>query len=199
MTIDLSAPAPGIHPTATIVSGPDAGEALRVLCGGSSGCTNGTVTVQNNGRPGTDIVEFAYTNILRQTNSSRQSITWKASDVTPPVTSATLSGRADSNNWYVGAVTLKLAAIDPIGVSDSLVSGVASTGYRADGGASCQMYNPNSPPIFGKDGTNTISFRSQDNGGTRKPSKTSTSGSIKQRRPSPAQRRRPCCGHPIRS
>lgn len=170
--INISAPSPGIHPTATIQSGPDVGETLRVLCGGSSGCTNGVTYVQNNFQPGTDVVQFSYTNILGQTFSSQQSLTWLRPDVTPPVTSATLSGPTGANNWYVGPVTLTLTATDPSVAPNTFVSGVASTAYSVDNGMSWVVYNSKSPPVFAKDGRYTVEYHSTDFAGNVEAAKT---------------------------
>src|SRR5439155_923581 len=49
-------------------------------------------------------------------------------DTTPPTTSASLSGTAGENGWYVSNVTVTLTASDG-------TSGVASLVYRVDGGA----------------------------------------------------------------
>src|SRR2546422_10452020 len=49
-------------------------------------------------------------------------------DTVPPTTTATLSGTAGANGWFVSAVTISLSATDA-------TSGVANLSYRVDGGA----------------------------------------------------------------
>jgi endo-1,4-beta-xylanase len=79
-------------------------------------------------------------------------------DITPPVTTATVSpAQPDGQNgWYVHPVTIVLSA------SDSL-SGVAKTEYSLDGGASWLKYT--GPVTVDQDSKYTVAYRSTDNAG----------------------------------
>src|SRR5437867_4766481 len=76
-------------------------------------------------------------------------------DGTPPVTSASLSGRLGNEGWWLSTVTVKLTASD-----DN--SGVASTSYRVDGG-DWQTYG--FPVWVSGTGEHTVDFYSTDNAG----------------------------------
>ncbi len=84
--------------------------------------------------------------------------TFTAPDTTPPATTASLAGKLGSNGWYVGPVTLTLAAADNPGGS-----GVAATSSSSDGGATWQPYT--APLPFAGDGQYTVQFRSTDQAG----------------------------------
>ena len=73
-------------------------------------------------------------------------------DVTPPTTSASLSGALGGGGWYTGPVTVTLAASDA-------TSGVVSTSYRMDGG-SWQLYA--SAFLVAGDGVHGVEFYSTD-------------------------------------
>ncbi len=77
-------------------------------------------------------------------------------DTTPPATTAALSGTLGSNGYYVGPVTVTLAATDTGG------SGVAATSYSVDSGAA-QAYS--APFSVTGDGAHSVTFFSADNAG----------------------------------
>lgn len=74
-------------------------------------------------------------------------------DSTAPVTQASVSGTAGTNNWYRSAVQVSLSASDN-------VSGVQTTNYRIDGGA-IQTYA--GPFVLSTMGQHTVDYWSVDN------------------------------------
>jgi hypothetical protein len=74
-------------------------------------------------------------------------------DSTAPVTQASVSGTAGTNNWYRSAVQVSLNASDN-------VSGVQNTSYRIDGGA-VQTYA--GPFVLSTMGQHTVNYWSVDN------------------------------------
>ena len=74
-------------------------------------------------------------------------------DGTPPVTTASLSGRLGNEGWWLSTVSVTLTASD-----DN--SGVASTSFRVDGGG-WQTYA--APVAVSGDGEHTVDFYSTDN------------------------------------
>jgi len=76
-------------------------------------------------------------------------------DATAPVTQASVSGTAGTNNWYRSAVQVSLSASDN-------VSGVQNTSYRIDGGA-IQAYA--GPFVLSTMGQHTVNYWSVDNAG----------------------------------
>jgi probable HAF family extracellular repeat protein len=117
----------------------------------SAGCTSTTLTSET---PGTTLTCSATNGVGL---SVSQSVTVKL-DKALPITSASLMGRTGENGWYRGPVTLTLAATDNL-------SGVSSTSYSTDGGATWRPYNRNSPPVFADEGQSVIQFRSTDQAG----------------------------------
>ncbi|TMA00927.1 MAG: PKD domain-containing protein, partial [Methanobacteriota archaeon] len=79
-------------------------------------------------------------------------------DTTPPTTSASLSGTAGENGWYVSNVTVTLTASDG-------TSGVATLVYRVDGGA----WLTYSVPFALQDGVHTIDYFATDVAGLVEP------------------------------
>ncbi len=79
-------------------------------------------------------------------------------ETTAPVTAAAPSPAAPTgqNGWYTGPVTVGLGASDDC-------SGVASTEFSVDGGATWQSYT--APVAFASDGTHTLLYRSADRAG----------------------------------
>ncbi len=86
---------------------------------------------------------------------------------TPPVTTATLTPAVPdgTNGWYISDVTISLNSGDDC-------SGVSSTEYSTDGGATWQSYNGSF--TFSQEGTTNISYRSTDAAGNAEESKTLT-------------------------
>jgi hypothetical protein len=82
----------------------------------------------------------------------------------PPTTAASLSGKAGANGWYVGPVTVILAATASQGGSP-----VASTTYSIDGGAS-QTYS--APFTITSDGKHVLTFSSTDSAGNAEQAQT---------------------------
>jgi len=74
-------------------------------------------------------------------------------DSTAPVTQASVSGTAGTNNWYRSSVQVSLSASDN-------VSGVQNTSYRVDGGA-IQTYS--GPFVLSTMGQHTVNYWSVDN------------------------------------
>ena len=63
-------------------------------------------------------------------------------DMTPPVTTALLSGASKVNGWYTGPLAVTLSATDNL-------SGVAGTKYQLDGGT---MHDYGAPFVIAGDG-----------------------------------------------
>ncbi|MCU0850797.1 MAG: immune inhibitor A [Candidatus Thermoplasmatota archaeon] len=90
----------------------------------------------------------------------------QAPDVTPPVTTAELSGTQGQNNWYVSNVMVMLSATDPAGKSFKGVGGnkwplgVNHTYYKVDDAADWTIYE--TPVIVSADGEHTVLFYSDD-------------------------------------
>jgi hypothetical protein len=90
----------------------------------------------------------------------------QAPDVTPPVTTAELSGTQGQNNWYVSNVMVMLSATDPAGKSLKGVGGnkwplgVNHTYYKVDDAADWTIYE--TPIIVSADGEHTVLFYSDD-------------------------------------
>jgi len=82
-------------------------------------------------------------------------------DTTAPTTSASLSGTAGENGWYVSDVTVILTAADG-------TSGVAALLYRVDGGA----WLTYSGPFALQDGVHTIDYFATDVAGLVEPQKS---------------------------
>ena len=99
---------------------------------------------------GSHTVEFRTTDVAGLV-APIQSVVF-AVDTVPPTTTATLTGLSGERSWYVGSVTLILAAADA-------TSGVATTEYRIDAGP-WQAYG--APIITASDGTHVAEFRSTD-------------------------------------
>ena len=78
-------------------------------------------------------------------------------DITPPTTTAVLSGTVGTNNWYVSPVSVTLSATDNTGGS-----GVQSTTYSLDGGPQTTYSTPFT--VTG-DSNHTLTFNSTDNAG----------------------------------
>jgi large repetitive protein len=74
-------------------------------------------------------------------------------DSTAPVTQASVSGTAGTNNWYLSAVQVSLSATDNF-------SGVLGSFYRINGGAE-QPYT--GPFVISASGTHTVEYWSIDN------------------------------------
>ena len=79
-------------------------------------------------------------------------------DRVAPVTAAILDGALGGDGWYRSDVRVTLGAVDNEGGS-----GVKSTEYSLDGGASWQPYT--GPFSIGQEGTTALAFRSTDNAG----------------------------------
>ncbi|MFN0095682.1 MAG: Ig-like domain-containing protein [Dehalococcoidia bacterium] len=77
-----------------------------------------------------------------------------AEDLTPPVTTASVSPAANPAGWNNGPATLTLSATDEPGGS-----GVAATDYRVNGGALAAY---TAPVVFAANGTYTVEFFSTD-------------------------------------
>ena len=76
-------------------------------------------------------------------------------DLTPPTTTAALSGTLGTDDWYTTPVTVTLSATD-----DAEGSGVASTRYSLDAGTTWQDYT--APLILSEDGQYSLQFFSSD-------------------------------------
>jgi hypothetical protein len=105
------------------------------------------------GTDGVHNVEFYSTDNAGNVEATR-TLTIKV-DQSPPVTTASLSGRLGNNGWYVGPVTVALAATDNL-------SGVAATRYRVPGGP-WRAYT--GPFTVSTNGVHTFEFSSTDNAG----------------------------------
>jgi uncharacterized lipoprotein YddW (UPF0748 family) len=82
-----------------------------------------------------------------------------APETVAPTTTAAVSPAAPpgQNGWYTGPVSVSLSAADDC-------SGVGSTEYSTDGGATWQAYTP-AGVQFGTDGVHTLLYRSKDRAG----------------------------------
>ncbi|HYT01204.1 MAG TPA: alkaline phosphatase family protein [Thermoplasmata archaeon] len=72
-------------------------------------------------------------------------------DSTPPTSSASLSGTAGNDGWYVSFVTVTLSATDAL-------SGVSNISFRIDGGA----WAPYAGPLTLGDGVHTVDYQARD-------------------------------------
>ena len=72
-------------------------------------------------------------------------------DITPPVTSVSLSGTIGKLGWYISPVNVTISAVDPVGIS--------WTRYRIDSG---NWLNYSSKVVISADGIHLFEFRSQD-------------------------------------
>ena len=93
----------------------------------------------------------------RSDASAAQQVT-STVDITPPVTTATVTGTVGANGWYVSSVTVELTADDEAGGS-----GVFKTWYSFNGGIDWQEYDSAIP--LNEDGEHTVWFYSEDNAG----------------------------------
>jgi len=96
-------------------------------------------------------VEFWSVDVAGNSDAHQTRTVWI--DSTAPVTQASVSGTAGSNNWYRSTVQVSLSA------SDNL-SGVQNSFYRTDGGAT-QTYS--SPFALSTMGQHTVDYWSVDN------------------------------------
>lgn len=116
--------------------------------GGSAQTYTTTFSIASDG---VHTVEFWSVDVASNTET-HQTRTVKI-DSTPPVTQASVSGAAGTNNWYRSAVQVSLSASDN-------VSGVQSTFYRIDGGLT-QTYA--GPFVISTLGPHTVDYWSVDN------------------------------------
>ena len=72
-------------------------------------------------------------------------------DSTPPASSASLSGTAGNDGWYVSFVTVTLSGTDAL-------SGVSNISFRIDGGA----WAPYAGPLTLGDGVHTVDYQARD-------------------------------------
>jgi hypothetical protein len=98
----------------------------------------------------------------------------QAPDITPPVTTAELTGTVGQDNWYISNVTVTLTAIDPEGMAKGEIgnwpTGVNHTYYQIDDGA----WNEYSIPFLVTTDSvlHTIHFYSDDKAGNVEAEKT---------------------------
>jgi hypothetical protein len=116
--------------------------------GGSTQTYSGTFSLTSDG---TYTVEYWSVDVAGNTETHKTRIV--RIDSTAPVTSASVSGTAGINGWYGSAVQVSLSATDN-------VSGVQSTSYRIDGGAT-QSYT--GPFGISAPGQHTVQYWSVDN------------------------------------
>jgi len=102
------------------------------------------------------------------TNNDKKTMTWiiQRLDITPPVTTAVVTGTMGQNNWYISAPSVTLTAIDPEG---KWPTGVNHTYYKIDSGAWIEYTTPF--PVPG-DGTHIVSYYSDDKAGNVETTKT---------------------------
>lgn len=89
----------------------------------------------------------------------------QAPDVTPPVTTAELTGTQGQNNWYISNVMVTLTATDPEakvfkGSAGKWPLGVNHTYYKVDDAVEWSIYE--SPITVSTDGEHTVFFYSDD-------------------------------------
>lgn len=96
--------------------------------------------------------------------SNTVSVITQPAAATPPTTTASLSGKAGANGWYVGPVTVTLTATPSQGGSP-----VASTTYSIDA-ASPQTYS--NPFTISTDGKHVLTFNSTDTAGNAEKAQT---------------------------
>jgi hypothetical protein len=87
--------------------------------------------------------------------TSAEATTQAVTDITPPVTVASVAGLAGNNGWYRGPVTVTFSATDPD-------SAVKATYYGLDGGTALTYA---SPFTISSDGIHQLSFYSADPAG----------------------------------
>jgi YVTN family beta-propeller protein len=79
-------------------------------------------------------------------------------DRTAPETTWSAAGKAGSNGWYTGPVSLSLTASDAL-------SDIAKTEYSLDDGSTWQEYDAVAGIQLSQDGSYNVAFRSEDNAG----------------------------------
>lgn len=86
-------------------------------------------------------------------------------DLTPPVSTSTITGTVGQPGFYRSNVGVNFSATDPIVNNDpSQTSGVLKTSYSVDG-AGYQIYSTSTPISVTVEGLHTITFFSTDNAG----------------------------------
>jgi parallel beta-helix repeat protein len=100
------------------------------------------------------IVDDPY--LIQGSGGAKDYFPLKPSDLSPPITTVSLSGTLGTNGWYTSPVTVSLHATD----SDS---GVNATFYRI--GTSGSWLNYSSSFLISSEGNSTVQFCSRDNAG----------------------------------
>ena len=86
-------------------------------------------------------------------------------DVTPPSTTASLSGTTGTAGWYTSAVAVSLTATDDM-------TGVKEVRYSVDGGAEVAVAGSFAAFTIGSDGIHTVSYHAEDNAGNAEAAKS---------------------------
>lgn len=165
INIDLTKPStlifiPGINQTQELFSGPvqvtlfasdnlsGVAQTFYSINGGATQTYTGTFPITTDG-----VYTIESWSVDVASNTETHKTRTVRIDSTAPVTQASLSGTAGTNNWYRSSVQVSLNATDS-------VSGVAFTFYRVDGGA-VQTYA--GPFVLSALGQHTVQFWSVDN------------------------------------
>ncbi|MDO8566232.1 MAG: hypothetical protein Q7S04_03555 [Candidatus Moranbacteria bacterium] len=86
-------------------------------------------------------------------------------DITPPVTTASVTGTTGTNDWYMSDVSITLTAQD-----EANGSGVAETTYSLDNGVNWRTYT--APVVISQEGATSILYASTDKQGNKEDIKT---------------------------
>jgi alpha-tubulin suppressor-like RCC1 family protein len=114
---------------------------------------DGTVAAVGSNSYGQLDVTSNFTNIMPVCGANQ--------DVTPPITTAMMTGTPGNNGWYVSAVQMTLTATDNNGGS-----GVKEIHYSVDGAETIAQGNPATYAIVG-DGIHAVTYYAVDNAGNK--------------------------------
>ncbi len=96
----------------------------------------------------------------------------QSQDLTPPVSTSTVTGLMGQSGFYRSDVYVTLSATDPVLNNDpSQTSGVLQTNYNLDG-AGYQAYSSTRPIIVAAEGSHSLAFYSTDRAGNNEPEQT---------------------------
>jgi hypothetical protein len=98
------------------------------------------------------------------TNNDKKTMNFEIQrlDITPPITTATVTGTMGQANWYISTVTVTLTAVDPAGPG-KYISGVKNIYYKVDTAADWTIYT--TPIAVDTDGPHTVYYYADDNAG----------------------------------
>ncbi|MFZ2187694.1 MAG: hypothetical protein WAV46_03680 [Candidatus Moraniibacteriota bacterium] len=133
-----------------------------------------TETGASGGEAKESVVSFVGTAVLDMREEKKiellsdDTVVSEGQDAIPPTTTTvSTAGTAGTNGWYIGDVTLTLAAQD-----NENGSGVEKTEYSLDNGTTWNVYTD--PVVISQEGTTTLQYFSTDKQGNKEEIKTET-------------------------